>query len=287
MTIELAQQAPPVSPLMGMKLLSIGGVGTGKTTLIKSLVDSGVTPMCLFTEPSYDVLGDVPKEKLHWTYVKTVSSSLANLLKAAKRVGTMTPELIQKTHDTDRDKTNQFYAILNALANFQCERTGENFGNVSSWGTDKILVVDSLSGITKAAEKLGVGEKYAMTQPEFQIVMKTIDNLVIQLCTGFHCHVYLTAHAEREMDEVFGGVKIYPSTLGKKLAPTLGRWFTDVFMTKRTPEGKFIIDFADPQADLKARNAEMKQYPPDLKILLENWKKRGGLISPTVPESMQ
>lgn len=272
--------APIRSELPGIKVLLIGGPGSGKTHAIQTFIEMGITPMCIFTENSFDVLGNVPKEKLHWMYINPVSSDLKTLRDAATRVGTLNADQIQKTHDMTRNTTNRYYAILDALASFTCARTGQNFGNVSTWGTDKALVVDSLSGLTLAATKLAVGEKYAMTQPEFQIAMKTIENLIIQICTGFHCHSAVTAHAEREVDEVNGGVKIYPSTLGRKLAPVLGRYFTDVIMAKRQGP-KFVWDTADTQADLKARNAPISgELPPSFAPLVRSWQSRGGVISP-------
>lgn len=271
------------SPIPGIKVLIIGGIGTGKTTAIKSLIGTGVTPMCIFTENSFDVLADVPKDKLHWMYIKPTSPDLQNLIDSAHKVGVLNADQIQKSHDMTRDARNQYYPLLNALAKFVCNRTGQDFGNVSTWGTDKCLVIDSLSGITLAATKLAVGEKYAMTQPEFQIAMKTIENLMIQVCTGFGCHAVVTAHAEREVDEVFGGVKIYPSTLGRKLGPVLGRYFTDVVLAKVNGT-KFVWDTVDPQADLKARNMpRAPENPPSLAPLLTAWQKRGGIISPEVP----
>lgn len=268
------------SPIPGIKVLLIGGPGSGKTYAIRTLIDAGITPMCIFTENSFDVLSDVPKEKLHWMYVNPTSTDLGVLRAAAVRVGSMNADQIQKNHDMTRASTNRYMPLLDALANFICARTGQVFGNVGLWGTDKCLVMDSLSGITIAATKLAVGEKYAMTQPEFQIAMKTIENLIIQICTGFNCHAVVTAHAERELDEVNGGVKLYPSTLGRKLAPLLGRFFTDVIMAKRLGT-KFLWDTADTQADLKARNAPIAaELPPSFAPLIERWKSRGGIISP-------
>lgn len=276
-----------VSPIPGIKALSIGGPGTGKTTLIKTLVDAGITPLCIFTENSYDVLGDTDPSKVHWMYIKPVTGDIQNLLDSAKKVATLNADAIQKSHDMTRDARNQYYPLLNAVANFKCDRTGEVFGNAGTWGTDKCLVTDSLSGITLAATKLAVGEKYAMTQPEFQLAMKTIENFIIYLNMNLHCHVYMTSHAEREVDEVNGGIKIYPSTLGRKLAPVIGRFFTDVFMTKRLPgtvPPKFVIDTADTNADLKARNFEIRaDLPMSFGPAVAAWKRRGGVISKGVP----
>jgi len=284
MTITLApDQAPPVSPLPGIKVMLIGGSGSGKTYAIRTLIDAGITPMCIFTENSFDVLNDTQPSQLHWMYIPPSHDNVQTLLDVAKRVSMLNADQLQKTHDMSRAQTNQYIPLLDAMMNFKCARTGETFGNVSTWGTDRCLVIDSLSGLTIAATKLAVGEKYAMTQPEFQIAMKVIENLINQICTGFHCHSVVTAHMEREVDEVNGGVKIYASTLGRKLAPLLPRYFTDVILAKRLGT-KFIWDSADPQADLKSRNAPIApELPPSFAPLIAKWKSRGGLISSSVP----
>lgn len=267
------------SPLPGIKALVIAGPGSGKTTSLKTFIPKGVTPIALFTENSFDVLGDTKPEQFPWHYTAPQSGNLSVLRDGAMRVSTMNADQIQKTHDMSRGTANQYLPMLDALGNFKCDRTGKVYGNIATWGTDKCLCVDSLSGLTLAATKLAVGEKYAMTQPEFQIAMKTIENLIIYLCS-LQCHVVLTAHPEREVDEVLGGVKIYPSTLGRKMAPTLGRWFTDVFMAKRTGT-KFFWDTADSQADLKARNMPISgDIPQDFGPLIDRWLARGGVITP-------
>jgi|CXWK01.1.fsa_nt_gi hypothetical protein len=274
--------SPPAaaSPLPGIKVLLMGGTGSGKTFSIRTLIAAGIKPLCIFTENSFDVLGDVPKEQLHWMYIPPQAAGLQVLKTAASQISMLNADQLQKQHDMTRAQTNQYMPLLNALMDFKCQRTGESFGNVSTWGTDKALVIDSLSGLTIAATKLAVGEKYAMTQPEFQVAMKTIENLINQICNGFHCHAVVTAHTEREVDEVNGGAKIYPSTLGRKLAPVLGRYFTDVILAKRMGT-KFIWDSADPQADLKSRNAPIaSELPPSFEPLVKNWRQRGGIISP-------
>lgn len=266
------------SPLQGIKVLLEGGSGSGKTFALRTLIEAGITPFCLFTENSYDVLGDVPVDKLHWHYIDPTAGSLEVLQAAAKRTSLMGADQLQKFSDVSRAQTNSFIPILDQLMNFECQRTGKKFGNTGLWGTDKALCLDSLSGLTIAATKLAVGEKYAMTQPEFQIAMKTIENLLNQLCTGFRCHVVVTAHIERELDEVQGGTRIFPSTLGRKLAPVLPRFFTDVILAKRAGT-KFFWDTSDPQADLKARNLPISaDLPPSFAPLIASWKKRGGII---------
>lgn len=268
------------SPLPGIKVLLIGGSGTGKTFSLRTLVDAGLTPLCIFTENSFDVLGDVPKEKIHWRYIPPSGGGLAALTQMAQKISTMQPDQLQKSNDLTRSQTNSFMPIMQAMTNFKCDRTGQEFGNIATWGTDKVFVIDSLSGLAIAATKLAVGEKYALTMPEYQVLMKTIENTINLLCTAFQCHVVVTAHAEREIDEVNGGAKIMASVPGKKLAPVLPRYFTDVLLAKRA-NTKFFWDSADAQADLKARNAPISSdLPPSFVPLVKSWQSRGGIISP-------
>lgn len=269
---------PVKSPLPGIKVLLIGGSGTGKTFSLRTLIDQGITPMCIFTENSFDVLGDVPVDKMHWAYIQPMADTLDSLLMTAKDISLMTYEQLTKKQDLTRATTNKFMPILNMLMNFKCDRTGQTFGNAGTWGTDRALVIDSLSGLSIAATKLVVGEKYTLAPSEYLLIQKSLENLINQCCTNFRCHFICTAHAERELDEVGGGVKVMASTVGKKLAPVLPRFFTDVILAKRVST-KFFWDTADPQADLKARNCPISgELPPSFGPLVQAWRGRGGLI---------
>ncbi len=84
----------------------------------------------------------------------------------------------------------------------------------------------------------------------------------------------LTAHLERETDEVTGGVSLMASTLGKKLAPRLPRFFSDVIHAKRDGE-KFSWSTASFNVDLKARNVPIADnLPPSFVPLLKQWKEK-------------
>jgi hypothetical protein len=121
-----------------------------------------------------------------------------------------------------------------------------------------------------------VGGKPVKSQADWGIAMDQIEKLIRQFTDGCRCHFILTAHVEREVDQVFGGVKITVSTLGVKLAPKIPPMFSDVILTYR--EGKnFLWSTANPQADLKARNLPLEDgLPPTFKPILEKWKSRGG-----------
>ena len=72
------------------------------------------------------------------------------------------------------------------------------------------------------------------------------------MCSRSVSNVVLTGHLEREVDEVSGAQRIMISTLGKKLAPKLGRFFDDVVVTYRE-EKNFFWSTIYTNAETKAR----------------------------------
>lgn len=270
---------PLKSPIPGPKVLLLGGSGSGKTYSIRTLIQAGITPFCVFTEPGQEVLGDVPADKLHWTYIPPASQSWDAMLDAAQKVNTYSFESLTKMTDSNRKKYNQYEAVLQAFHNFTCERTGEQFGDVSTWPTSRALVVDSLSGLSIMAMNLMVGGKPVRDQKDWGVAQNLIEFLMQKLCMDVPCTMVMIAHPEREIDEIAGGMKIMTSTLGKKLAPKIPRFFSDVVMTQR--EGKvFTWSTAATGADLKARNLPIADgLPPSFVPLIETWKKQGGTIS--------
>jgi len=89
---------------------------------------------------------------------------------------------------------------------------------------------------------------------EWSIAMNFIQDLIMKLTTDRKCFFTLTAHVEKEENEITGVRQIMASTLGKKLAPKIPRFFSEVVYAQRTTvEPKFRWSTIDPAADLKNR----------------------------------
>jgi hypothetical protein len=201
---------------------------------------------------------------------------------AADAINRLDLASLSKMQDVNRAKHNQFVGLLQALSNFPDDRTGQKFGPVDSWGPDRALCVDSLSGINPIAMSLVTGGKPVRSQSDFGIAMDQIEKLIRQLSDGCKCHFILTAHVEREIDQVLGGVKLTVSTLGAKLAPKIPPMFSDVILTSREGD-KFFWNTANGQADLKARNLPIADHlEPSFKPILDKWKSRGGAFTSKV-----
>ena len=57
------------SPIPGPKIILLGDSGTGKTHSIRTLLDAGLTPFIIFTEPGMESIGDI-LDQCHYTYIK-------------------------------------------------------------------------------------------------------------------------------------------------------------------------------------------------------------------------
>jgi hypothetical protein len=272
------------SALPGVNVLLMGPAGTGKTHSIGTLVDSGIECFYLGLEPGLEsLLGywtDKSKEvpaNLRWHILEAPKASFADFLESATKVNTMPLESLAKMADPKRSNHNHFIKLITALNNFPDDRTGEKFGCVDSWSTDKALIIDGLGGVTRAAMSMVVGGKAVKSQMDWGIAQDQVEKIVRMWTDNCRCHFVMLAHVERETDAVLGGVKIMVSSLGKALGPKLPPMFSDVILTAR--EGaKFSWDTGSAMADVKTRNLPIQTgLPPDFGAIITKWKSRGGV----------
>ena len=150
---------------------------------------------------------------------------------------------------------------------------------MSSWGPDRALVVDTMTGLSKMAMDLVIGGKPTASPGDWGVAMKNLEQAIGTLTNGTRCWFILTAHLERERDEVTGAVKLMPSTLGQKLSPKIPRNFSDVILCKQEQGRWFWETASTSQIDLKARNLPVASgMKPSFVALVENWKRKGGRI---------
>lgn len=272
--------------LPGANVLLMGPTGCGKTYSLRTLPERGVETFVLFTEPGMEVVEDVKCEQgLHYHYVSPAAVDFAAMAESAKLINKLSYEALSKLPAIHKDKYGQFIEVINTLGNFKCDRCGKVFGDVSTWGPERAIVIDSLSGLNIMSMDLVVGSKPARSQPDWGIAQQNLERLINKLCTDTKCWFILTAHIEREMDEVSGKTSLTVSTLGRKLAPVIPRYFSDVILAIRDGT-KYSWSTAALNVDLKSRNLPIRDgIDPSFSQLIDSWLKKGGMYSSTIVAS--
>lgn len=272
--------------LPGFNVLLMGTTGTGKTTSLKTLIGSGLEIFAIFTEPRYDILGSEILDQIHYRYIAPAASSWSGLMQTAKLVNQMSNESLQKMNQIAGNEYTQFIDVLSLCNNF-IDQKGQEFGDVASWGTNRVLWMDGLTGISKMARKLKAGGKPVLTQPDWGVSMIMVQELVDTLVTGTYCHLVLVTHVEREIDELTGASRTMVSTLGRKLAPMIPPNFGDVVLAKK--EGtEFSWSTAESGVDLKGAFLPIRpKLPPSFGPLLNEWKAKGGKLGENPPAGWQ
>lgn len=266
----------------GTNTLLVGGVGSGKTKALETFIAAGITPFVLFTEPGIRTLSNNTCEHLHYKYVSPAKLTWDDLLDNQRKINTMSFRSLTQLGDMDKKKYAQFLEVTAAMNDFTCDRCGEHFGDVADWNTDRAICIDSMSGLNTMSMDMVVGAKPVKTMGDWGVAMDNLERFIAMMTNNTKCHFAMTAHLEREHDELTGAIHLMPSTLGKKLAPRIPRNFDDVVLCNNQ-EGKFSWATMGMNVELKWRNlAAGKELPPSFVPLIESWKKAGGKILPTI-----
>lgn len=265
----------------GTKELLFGPPGSGKSHSVQTYLDADpkLEVCMLLTEPSaMTILGNTDSKRLHWHYVSPSLPKWNTLLKNAEMIRDFSVDKLFGLAGMEKSSYSQFISVLKVLSDFECQRCSAKLGAADTWDTNRVLVLDSLSGLNEMAMELVVGGKPGKTLPEWGVAIDQEAKLINMLTLGLRCHFCLIAHVDREVDQVYGGTKIYPSALGRKLPQSMGRFFDDVIYSSL--EGtKFQWATIAANADSKSRILPLsKDLPPTFVKVIEGWKSKGGVI---------
>jgi hypothetical protein len=241
--------------------LIIGPAGAGKTSALATYAAAGIDTFILFTEPGgEESLIDsakrlkVPLDFLHWHTVTAPPAGWTSIRKMATTIRAMSYEDIAKLKQgVDKMQMTQLEALLSALEDFPCDRTGLKYGDVTAWDDSRAFCMDSLSGLNQLAWLTTVGYKPTAHEGEWGMAMNLEEQLIHKLTSDCKCFFTLIGHIDREPDPITGASRVMPSALGRKLAPKLQRMFGDVVRARRATDG-FWWSTVDNEADLKNRS---------------------------------
>lgn len=261
----------------GTSTLLMGPPGSGKTHALRTLLDAGLEVFGIFTEPrGWDVVADLDPDQFHWTYIAPQKPGWNVMLDNAKKINSYAFEDLAKMNaGMNKNQYSQFMQLLGACANFKCDRTGKEFGPIDNFTNKQAFFIDSLSGVNIMAMDLVVGGKPTKSPAEWGVAMDNEERLINKLCSDLSCFFVMTAHVERESDEISGVKFITASALGQKLGPKVPRFFSDVIHCKRVEGSKFVWSTVTPQMDLKGRHLPMEDnIPPTFTTIVNRWKAR-------------
>lgn len=274
-------------PPRGPKVLIEGPTGTGKTYALGTLVDwcdaHDMPVYALFTENSAETLRgywldhDRPiPPNLHMCDMLVRPVGLKSLVDAADKVGKLSYESLTKLSDPARSgENNAYWKILAACADFK-DDAGKSYGPIDAFPSGSMFVLDSLSELSVAALKMVIGNKPTASQPDYGVAQNNLINFLRLLTQGIACGVVMTAHVDRQQDEITGSVKLMTKAVGKALANDIPQLFSDVIYTVR--EGtSWYWDTAAANVDTKTRNLPVaSKQIPSFAPLMDKWLKRGG-----------
>lgn len=256
------------------RVLTFGPYGSGKTHALRTLLALGLEVFIIFTEPGMEVLSDTPPDRLHWAYVPAELTSLDNLFSQAETVNMYSYQaLCEMKGAGNKQNYRQYLTFINTLKNFVCDRTGVSYGPVNAFGPDKVLVIDSLSGLNIMVNRNTTGDRPIPQIGEYRVMQEQLESLINAMCMGLKCGFILTAHPDRANDELGQGA-IYPGANGSKLSPKLPRFFSDVIWTYREGKDRYWSTMMQ-GINTKERNLPLQdKLPPDYGPLYTNWFNR-------------
>jgi len=263
------------------KVLQIGGTGTGKSYNLRSVVEAGLCLCTVETEPS-EILDDLPcippegssHGECHRRYITPAVPSWEAMMDNAKHINTMNFKMLTDLVDPNRHQYRGWFDVLSACANYKCDRCGKVLGDVTRFTDKQAFALDTLSGLNIMAMELQSGAKPVKSQGDWQIAMDNEERFINKLTTDTRCLFILNAHAEREVDEISGGVSVFAGALGRKMGPKLPRFFSDVIHCRRDSKGWYWSTLT-PSFELKGRNVAWAiDIKPDFGPLLRTYEDR-------------
>jgi hypothetical protein len=267
----------------------MGPAGSGKTTSLATFAKAGIECFVLVTEPTgVDSLLDawdrdrLDINLLHYCVVPPASPGWQGLNDLAVRINAMSySDIANLKSGIGKESMKQYPKFLHSLQDFVDDRTGNSYGDVTSWEGNRMLAIDSLSGLSLITLQATVGFKPSPHQGEWGIAMNAVETVLLKLSSDCNCFLVLIAHIEKEPDEITGMAKVTVSTLGRKLAPKIPRFFSEVVRARKDPVGKFFWSTQDSEADLKNRALpSSNSIPQDFAPIIEAYRRRGRLASP-------
>lgn len=243
-----------------VKLLLIGDAKTGKTGSLISLVKAGYKLRILDLDNLLDILRHVGQrecpELLDNIEYKTVRD---------RRKATATGMIID-------GPPKAYVEAIKLIDHWKYKDENGNetdFGKPSSWGSDCVLVIDSLSRLCDACydwrvplTPTGKGGEYDGRAVYGDAQDAILDLLQALTSPGFKTNVIVIAHVQY-MEQPDKTTKGFPQGVGQKLSPKIPQFFPSVVLYTRKGDRRTLQTNSTPVMDLaNPKPFEMAQSYP-------------------------
>lgn len=240
-----------------IKMLLIGEPGTGKTGSLASLAQAGYNIRVLDCDNGTDILGNMladPKgpygpearQRVTWQTVKDKMKLMPN--------GSVVPV-----------KPSVWARSIELLQNWP------ELGHVETWTQQDVLVIDSLTRLSKGAFNwvLALNARLGKRpeQSDYGTAQGMIDGVMEMLVDdSIPCNVIVISHI-RFIEEDSGPSRGYPNTIGKALPRTIGSHFNSILMTQKSGTGSSVKRkiYTHPIGMVELKNSNpykvQKEYP--------------------------
>ena len=254
----MATFTSPIKSTAPIKMMYLGHTGAGKTGSTMSLVAAGYKVRHL----SWDGLPEIMADFIH--NPKSIYRTARPGLWDAQTVESLSSRFHFETVTEGRNliggkaipKGDSWQKAQLFLNNWIDSETKEKFGNISTWGSDTVLVLDSYSRMCEAAMnfqlamngRLAKGPQVGTYEDNDYSAMyrNMFDFLDLLKCDEVKCNIILICHIDfiDISPDAQGGkpnsatkdLRGFPQTIGsgRKLGPKIGQYFNHALRAKQT-----------------------------------------------------
>lgn len=280
--------------------LLVGDSGTGKTSVIPTQLLCGLTVFVIVTEPDgVSSLLDAcerlkaPIDKLHWAQCFPGSSGFMDLEDMITKISSMDQQKLSEQRDMGKAGFKEpAMRFLHAFSNFTCDRTGKQFGPYNKFDDTCSLNVDSFTGWCMIGWGCTVGYKPTANPGEWGIAQNFVHNMLNKVNSDRMCFFNMTAHIEKELDEMTGARRVMVSAIGAKLAPKIPKFFSEVIKCEKVVAGPNKADFTwstlDAQMTLKNRTLPISSnLKADFKPIIEGYRHKKRLAQEAEAKALE
>ncbi len=232
------------------KMLVVGESGTGKSGMLASLVTAGFKLRILDFDNGIDVLKSylTNPSSIYYKQIKDQGIDLND----AVRFKTITEEMKELRGRVIPSKGDVFRRAMETLQEWK-EDDGTNLGKPRDWDRQTIVVLDSLTMLSKAAlyaiqglngrlgeDKVGNESRRDIGQAQAQIerVLELLYDEHFKPNVLVNSHIVWRNPEGTDPEDKLLGKKAYPSSLGVALAPRIPRFFNTVLHTMTVGSGQ-------------------------------------------------